>query len=96
MDSFWQEFINSFDSSSLSLFGIVLGILVVGWLSARVLKSLILRLMLRTRLDDKLAVWLGQDDPKALNAATALGGSRLIKLLTIALALHFAVVALPG
>ena len=39
-----------------------LAVLIVGWLAAFVIAAIVRSLMKRTQLDDRLALWLGDDD----------------------------------
>lgn len=80
--TFWDEFIASF-KDTWQMFIIALGILVAGWIVARLVQKILLRIFERTTLDDRFATWLGQDDPEVLDQRIArllYFGIRLISL----------------
>lgn len=61
------------------------GILAGGWVAARVLRAVSYRLLQRTTIDDKIAKWLGQDDPEQFNRFIV----RWVNLITWLIALWF-------
>ena len=87
--TFWDEFIASFEDTG-SMFAIALGILVAGWIVARLAQRVLLIIFKRTNLDDRLALWLKQDDLDVFNQRIARLFYILLRILSLAFFLIYA------
>jgi small-conductance mechanosensitive channel len=81
---FWDKFIASFEGTGY-LFAIAFGILVFGWIISSLIKRLLLRIFERTHVDDRIALWLGQEDPSEMNRRFARLTTIFVRLITLAL-----------
>lgn len=88
MDKFIEELIPAFEGT-LPLFLIAFAILAAGWFLAWVIKTMTLRLLERTKLDDLLAAKLGNDDPTQLNLSISKTLSILVRLAVLVVLLRF-------
>ncbi len=61
MQEIWNRIVQMLGSNLPGLLA-ALGVLVVGWLFAFVIAAVVRSIMKRTQLDDRLAIWLGDDD----------------------------------
>jgi len=61
MQDMWTSISDMLGSNLPSLLA-ALAVLIVGWLAAFIVAAIVRSLMKRTQLDDRLALWLGDDD----------------------------------
>ncbi len=87
--TFWDEFVASFEET-WPMFIVALGILVAGWVVARLVQKILLRIFERTTLNDRLTKWLGQEDPEVLDQRIARLLYLGIRLLSLGIFLFYA------
>ncbi len=61
MQETWTQITEMLGNKLPGLLG-ALAVLIVGWLAAFIIAAIVRSMMKRTKLDDRLAIWLGDDD----------------------------------